>query len=246
MKIKYSHDKTLHNKSAAREILPFIFSITNPANVLDIGCGTGSWLSVAKELGVGKVVGIDGILVSENLLEIEKEEFLKHDLSSPLILQEKFDITFCLEVAEHLPSAAADIIVNTLTSSSDFILFSAAIPGQGGQFHINEQQPDYWREKFAAKGFLPYDILKDKFWQNEKVDWWYKQNIVIYGKPGKLENLNYLPSEQILSKIHPELLQVKINEINNLQQLTHDKVWNPKFIYSLKLVMKSIFNAFRR
>jgi len=35
----------------------------------------------------------------------------------------------------------------------DNVLFSAAIPNQGGTGHINEQWQEYWAEKFYANGF---------------------------------------------------------------------------------------------
>jgi 2-polyprenyl-3-methyl-5-hydroxy-6-metoxy-1,4-benzoquinol methylase len=65
-------------------------------------------------------------------------------LIQPLDLEKEFDLVVSLEVAEHLPASAADQFVNTLVKHGKKILFSAAIPGQGGQDHLNEQWPDYW------------------------------------------------------------------------------------------------------
>jgi hypothetical protein len=53
----------------------------------------------------------------------------------------RFDLALCLEVAEHLPAAAGDSLVRRLASVGARILFSAAIPGQGGRNHVNEKWP---------------------------------------------------------------------------------------------------------
>ena len=44
-------------------------------------------------------------------------------------------------------------LVATITKHGDAVLFSAAIPGQGGQDHLNEQWPEYWQKKFEVNGY---------------------------------------------------------------------------------------------
>ena len=56
----YKHDPSIHNFSAAREILPYVLKLKKINSILDVGCGTGTWLSVALELGVKEVAGVDG------------------------------------------------------------------------------------------------------------------------------------------------------------------------------------------
>src|SRR5690606_6408407 len=115
-----------------------------------------------------------------------------------------------LEVAEHLPEDAADIFVDSLTKHASVILFSAAIPQQGGQNHLNEQWPNYWNEKFRKKGFQAFDILRNKFWENENVRWWYRQNMMLYAREGEAAFNEFEPSKNILSYIHPRLYQKKV------------------------------------
>jgi SAM-dependent methyltransferase len=245
MKVNYTHDESIHNKSAATEILPFIINLIRPKSIIDIGSGTGSWLSVAKELGVQTVLGIDGILVDEKLLVIDRHEFLQHDLTQPLKLQERYDMAICLEVAEHLIPESADIIVETLTDRSNIVLFSAAIPGQGGQFHLNEQWPGYWQKKFAQRGYAAFDILREKFWDSPQIEWWYKQNILIYAKTEGLPFFNYSPAEKVYGHIHPELFEIKTSEIRYLNQIIKDRIWEPKIKDAFKLFIKSIFIALK-
>lgn len=242
MKIDYVHSKELHNESAPQEVLPALFALTKPESIIDIGCGIGSWLKVAKELGISKVCGVDGIKADKKLFMLDEADFIQADLSLPISTGQKYDMAFCLEVAEHLPPGAADTIVDTLVNHSDIILFSAAIPGQGGQAHINEQPPEYWQGKFEKRGYQVFDLLRDKFWDNPNVDWWYKQNMMIYANAKGAVVLGHQPVKTIPYKIHPQLFDLRINELSAFKS----KIWYPKIGFSLRLVVKSIVHVFRK
>lgn len=209
--VNYFHDEEFHNETAANEILPYIFKLLPVTEAIDFGCGTGSWLSAAKKLGVKKIFGVDGIRVDQEIFKLADDEFLLHDLKTPLNLKKKFDIAFCLEVVEHLPDTAAENIVEMITNHADVVLFAAAIPDQTGDHHINEQWPSYWEKLFRKKGYKPYDILRPLFWNNANVDWWYRQNILMYAKV-QIENLGQ-PNNEVLSLVHPEMIRMKQEEI---------------------------------
>jgi SAM-dependent methyltransferase len=231
MKINYKHTLHTHNPTSAELLLPFVFSIVNPTSVLDVGCGNGSWLKVCKDLGVSDVYGVDGIQVSKEDLMIEEDKFLKYNLSKKLTLERMFDMVISLEVAEHLSETEADTFVDSLTSHSSVVLFSAAIPGQGGQFHLNEQWPKYWQEKFKSKGFEAYDILRSEFWDNENVLWWYQQNMMFFVKDGERTFSSFKPTENVLSLIHPNLYRKKI--------------FKPKFLDTKKEAFKLVFDSLK-
>jgi 2-polyprenyl-3-methyl-5-hydroxy-6-metoxy-1,4-benzoquinol methylase len=236
--VNYAHSNEFHNEKAASIILPYVLSLFTINSIADFGCGTGSWLSAAKKLGVEKVRGIDGIRVDDDMLTINENEFTLHDLKKPLNLNEKFDLAICLEVAEHLPETAAVNIVDMLTAHSDVILFSTAIPFQTGDHHINEQWPSYWQDLLEKKGFYPYDILRAHFWNNPNVEWWYKQNIIIYSNKKELAKLGN-PTKEVLALVHPDLLTMKEDDLirkeKQIQQLS-----SPNFKSSLKLLVRSI------
>jgi SAM-dependent methyltransferase len=170
-------------QESAREILPLVLHAVKPASVIDVGCGTGNWLAMAHELGVHDVLGIDGPWVKAQLA-IPPDKFVEHDLSTPLKLDRRFDLALSLEVAEHLPASAAQILVQSLCDAADVVLFSAAIPGQGGRRHVNEQWPAYWAELFADLHYECYDFLRPKIWNNPRVTWHYAQNSVIFAHSG--------------------------------------------------------------
>src|SRR5688572_19921778 len=101
--ILYVHDEIVHNKNAARIILPLVFELVKPTSVLDVGCGLGTWLSVCDEFGVKDYLGVDGDYVERTKLTILESKFLSVDLRNRFTTKRKFDLVICLEVAEHLP-----------------------------------------------------------------------------------------------------------------------------------------------
>ncbi|MDD4332678.1 MAG: methyltransferase domain-containing protein [Patescibacteria group bacterium] len=154
-----------------------------PRSVIDIGCGCGIYLKEFSNQGV-EIFGYDGAPAAlESSLVGDKIKL--HDLCVPLVINKKFDLCLCVEVAEHLPPEYANILVETLANLSDIIIFSAATPGQGPRSigHINEQPPEYWLEKFQSKNFI-FDqniSLKIKKEMEEKgVVWWITKNLMIF------------------------------------------------------------------
>jgi SAM-dependent methyltransferase len=201
--------------TSAREVLPFLFDWFKPASVVDVGCGTGEWLSVCRELGVQDVLGMD--FHAGEMLKIPKTSFLQQDLSAPFTLPRTYDLAMSLEVGEHLPPESAAGFVGSITSLASVVLFSAAIPAQGGTGHVNEQWPDYWAALFEQFGFVPVDCVRPLFWENEKVTCYYAQNAVLYVKRG-LE-IKDLPSFNLKRFVHPGLFGDQATELRQLRPL---------------------------
>jgi hypothetical protein len=174
---------------------------------LDVGCGVGTWLSVLRERGVDDIQGVDGAWVDEQHLVIPAASFMRHDLSQPLSLPRRYDLAISLEVAEHLSATRAAAFVKFLTDSSDAVLFSAAIPHQGGRGHVNEQWPVYWAELFRGHGYGAVDCVRARIWNDSAIPCWYRQNILLFVAAGVFDRLPEVP--QIpgdgLALIHPEI-----------------------------------------
>lgn len=185
-KVKYVHTSDVHNMRGAMEIVPVLLKIIPANSVLDVGCGLGEFLESFRLHGVLDITGIDGVWVNEAKLFMPSEAFLRADLENFPDLGRRYDLVLCLEVAEHLPQAVALSLVCGICKHGDVVLFSAAIPNQGGQNHINEQPHQYWADLFEQQGFDCYDVLRPLVWENEAIPWWYRQNIFLYVRQGKL------------------------------------------------------------
>lgn len=245
MEVLYVHDEVVHNFKAANEVLPFLINTFHPQSILDVGCGIGTWLKVAKDMGVKEVLGVDGGYTNRALLKISADEFTEQDLRKQFSLARKFDLVFCLEVAEHLPATAAPDLIASLCNHSDTVIFSAAIPGQGGQHHINEQWPAYWTALFAQNGFQFYDILRPVFWNNADVEFWYKQNMIVFSKKHPASDSSPADRKVPLPYVHPDLFERKNQEISQLNtELDRIKAKpgvNSSFNLFLKALKRKIF-----
>ncbi len=236
----YKHIPETHNKNAASIILPEVLRIVNPNSIIDVGCGTGTFLSVLQDLGYNDVMGIEGEWLDNTKLYVDRSIIKTFDLRNRFTVNRKFDLAISLEVAEHLPESSADTFVDTLTNLSDVILFSAAIPNQGGQNHLNEQWPDYWLEKFSLRKYSFYDGLRWKFWNNPKVEYWYSQNIFMIIK----DNTNDFGLKKVdkpVSAIHPDLFNLARKSEWQIAQRYKDVVWGNRPIgFYAKLLLKSV------
>lgn len=175
--IDYTHSNNQHSLDGPQAALPSLFRQLSPQSVLDVGCGTGTWLRAITELGVKDIYGLDGVDIPADDLLFPVENFKCCDLTIPIKLNRKFDVTICFEVAEHLDEKHAKHLITTLTEHADHIFFSAACPGQPGQHHVNCQWPDYWQSIFNSLGFRCDDSIRWQLWSNPHIEWWYRQNM---------------------------------------------------------------------
>jgi hypothetical protein len=140
--------------------------------------------------GVEDVVAVDGDYVARDQLVIPSERFVAHDLATLLDFKRKFDLVQSLEVAEHLPADRAAGFVDNLVRHGDVILFSAAVPHQGGEHHVNEQPPEYWRRLFAERGYDAFDWLRPQLGNRHEVKPWYRFNSYIYANAAGRKRLS--------------------------------------------------------
>lgn len=211
-------ERQITAEGSVKEIIPVILQFVNPQSVVDVGCGIGIWLAQFRKHGIQDFLGIDGDYIDPSLLEIPIENYYPHDLKKPLIQLKKFDLVISIEVAEHIPIEFADNFIETLTNLGDVIVFSSAVPFQGGTFHVNEQWPVYWIKKFNEKGYVPIDCIRKLIWCNNKIAGVYAQNMFFFVKRQVIDYYPNLQKEyQELSNIqmymiHPSLYLSKYNQ----------------------------------
>lgn len=209
------HGRTVY---AANAILSLVLdALPRVDSAADFGCGVGTWLSVLKQHGVSEIRGLDGPWVEHDLLEIPREDFQEANLEETIRLERRYDLAITLEVAEHISEQSANSFIDSLVSASDFILFSAAIPFQGGNGHVNEQWPDYWAKMFAARGYRVIDFVRKKIWNDENIAVWYRQNVLLFANEKKIATvapklLTNVEDSGPLAIVHPEMYRAKLKQ----------------------------------
>ena len=229
-KSKFYQSRHSNSFYSAERIISLVTDWVQPQSVIDVGCGVGTWLDVFKEKGVSDVLGVEGQWVDEQNLVIDQSEFVKTDLEKPFDAGRQFDLAISMEVAEHISESSAATFIQTLTRHAPVVLFSAAIPLQGGKHHVNEQWPDYWRALFKEEGYDIIDCVRPEIWEDDKVEMWYAQNSFIYVRKDKLKDYEQLAA---LYTEHPTMLSAVL----------------PRF-YEFKLfrwpIMKAVRNKIKR
>ena len=202
---RFRYSPAVYNRRAAERVVPWLIERYAPQTVIDVGCGTGSWAAVFLENGCA-VIGMDREDVPDGLLEIPRERFRVVDFEQQLEPEAHFDLALCLEVAEHLTAPGGERLVRYLTRVADVVLFSAAVPGQGGQHHLTERWPCYWQDRFSANQYVCEDEIRWVYWDDDQIEWWYRQNMFV-ARPGTG------PSRALPAVIHPALFEAARNDI---------------------------------
>jgi len=208
---RFNREKVVALQSAAI-VVDQVLALIPVKSVIDIGCGPGYWLRTFADRGAQRIVGLDGDYTDRTRLAIDPSCFIARDLNRPLsdLGLEKFDLAMSLEVGEHLLPERAESLVDDLCAFSDVVMYGAAIEKQGGDQHINEQWQSWWVSKFAARDYVPYDVLRPAIWNRPEVLSWYKQNTILYVRRGTnahdiLTRRFPSPPATMFDLVHPDI-----------------------------------------
>lgn len=203
----YKKHETGSYKSAI-QILEYINSFIKFNSVIDFGCGMGTWCKALYNLNIKDFLGIDKHQYDPTYMLIPTEKYMQFDLCKSLELDRKVDMAISVEVAEHINPKYSDIFIKNICSCSEIVLFSAAVPHQGGTGHINEQPCTYWEMIFNKYGYKAIDCIRPYFWNNEQIEIWYRNNCILYLEQHTYEKIcSHIPQNVYpLNIIHPSML----------------------------------------
>jgi len=152
-------------------------------SALDIGCGIGIQTARLRELGWTAIEGADFAPAAREMRE-SGVEILPFDLTAHATQAKPVSCVICTEVAEHIPHAHADAIVDNVTRYAlNTIVWSAACPWQVEPYHINLQYPPYWLDRFKAKGWVVDQKrsaeLKQLMLERQAQHWYGRENFFV-------------------------------------------------------------------
>ena len=261
------------SRTSASHTVPILMDLISPGSVVDVGCGLGTWLAEFRAAGVGEILGVDGDYCKDYDLHIPKSNFISADLYQSSLSgkipgldgNRIFSLCISLETAEHLPEECADAFVCLLVSLSNIVLFSAAIPHQGGSGHVNEQWSTYWIDKFTEHGYVASDIVRALTWGNTDIKPWYRQNMILFFKKSVYakyqDRINVLMStcgneNEYLSKVHPDFYLMCVEYYHSKEFLSTIKSSalflqlmeraNEQFRKRFLSLPRRLFNRFKR
>lgn len=187
---------------SAGVVVPILLDLFGPESVLDVGCGEGWWAREFAQRGCS-VTAVDEYVREQH--ESHGVRFEPADLRTTFHSPREFDLSICLEVAEHLPESSARGLISSLCESAPLVVFSAAVPGQGGHGHVNEQWPPYWEELFERNGYSVSEALRWMLWEDPRIDSWYRQNMLVAARDPDRWPAIFRNSGSVRRVVHPEL-----------------------------------------
>lgn len=216
-------------RSSAQAVLNYLN--VSGKTVVDFGCGRGDWLKAARDQGAREVLGLDSYALD---FEAQHLDFpIRHvDLTQPVRLEQRFDLALCMEVGEHLEARYAETLVASLVKAAPVVVFSAAVPGQGGVRHVNEQPPAYWHGLFSQHRYACYDF-RQEIWNDLNIEPWYRMGVLVYAAEGtEVPSLKKFYTEAPLHLVHPDIFEAyaPIGKDLILHYDRQRKKWYPEFL----------------
>ncbi len=232
---EYKYLAAAQSLVSARKVIQHLRTvIRRPASLLDVGCGVGGWSLAFREWGTEQLILTDHPSNQRSNLLFNEHDFYTADMNRELPPLFRTDMVVCMEVLEHIDARRAPTAVEYLTRCSDTILFSAAIPGQGGYQHVNEQYSFYWEALFRELGYKRYDIVRPGILWDEEIEFFIRQNAFLFVKGNGL----------LLRTDHPEFLPADFELVNRKMLLKHQspvkliRKLPGAFIQTIKLRLK--------
>ena len=136
----------------------------NVKSMLDIGCGQGCVSIDGQKLGL-EVLGVDGdpgnLHGQYNFTRPDDYPFLLHDYTEgPAPIDKEYDLVWSVEFLEHVEPEYIPNFMDSFKKGKVLIVTFArphakTVNGRSlsNHHHVNEQELEYWLEKFDEYGF---------------------------------------------------------------------------------------------
>jgi hypothetical protein len=140
-------------------------------------------------------------------------------------------------------------LVDSLARHGRAVLFSAAVPNQGGDHHLNEQWPGYWAQRFAAHGLAVVDAIRPTVWDDDSIAWWYRQNTLLFCDDELIDSIAALREARRVTRdgqlavVHPILHSWMAHQRD---ALAHDASRTPSFREAAGVLPRSASSALKR
>ena len=148
----------------------------------DFGCGVGGYMKRLEEAGFRHVLGFEG---APPLEKVCSSHIAQHDLTVPLSGTGARGNVLCLEVAEHIPDQFESVFLDTLTdhcAEGRFLILSWAVPGQGGDGHVNCRTNEYAIERMKERGltYMPIATQDARQFISDTKLFWFKNTLMVF------------------------------------------------------------------
>jgi hypothetical protein len=140
------HNWVSHTDKGSLELIKQKFKI---GTMLDIGCGPGGNIRVAKEVGID-AEGIDGDIrvIPEN----PDINIIPCDFAETTYTDKDYDLAWSTEFVEHVEEKYIDNYMQSFAKCK-YAFITYAPPGTNGTHHVNLKEQDYWIKVFGKYGF---------------------------------------------------------------------------------------------
>lgn len=132
----------------------YLYNTENITSMIDVGCGPGGMLNLAKDFNIYPAIGIDG---DDALVPYWKDiVVIQHDFRNPIVFDlPEVDLIWSVEFLEHVEEEYQNNYFEVIRKGKLFC-GTAAPPSAPGHHHVNCKPLEYWIERFDEYGFY-YD-----------------------------------------------------------------------------------------
>jgi len=145
-------------------LLRFFWTNENCRSFLDVGCGPGGQVELARAMGY-RGIG----------LEVDPAMYRRADVAlidcciKPVTLPSPADLVWSVETAEHIPPECVDAYLDTLTGNARSVIVMTASQIEM-PLHVSVHPLDWWQEKMRAKGWSIDQSGQEIIWKHSTMD----------------------------------------------------------------------------